>query len=60
MTILLPCMVFTNVYNLRSAVPRRDEHGQSRVMRGASLGADCTIVCDVTIGRHALVAAGRW
>jgi UDP-2-acetamido-3-amino-2,3-dideoxy-glucuronate N-acetyltransferase len=53
-----PSMVFTNVYNPRSAVPRKDEYRQTRVMRGATLGANCTIVCGVTIGRHAFVAAG--
>lgn len=53
-----PSMVFTNVYNPRSAVPRKDEYRQTRVRRGATLGANCTIVCGVTIGRHAFVAAG--
>ncbi|HEX2763422.1 MAG TPA: DapH/DapD/GlmU-related protein [Allosphingosinicella sp.] len=53
-----PSMVFTNVYNPRSAVPRKDEYRRTLVMRGATLGANCTIVCGVTIGRHAFVAAG--
>jgi UDP-2-acetamido-3-amino-2,3-dideoxy-glucuronate N-acetyltransferase len=53
-----PSMVFTNVYNPRSAVPRRDEYRDTLVRRGATLGANCTIVCGVTIGEHAFVGAG--
>ena len=53
-----PSMVFTNVYNPRSAVPRKDEYRQTLVRRGATLGANCTIVCGVTVGRYAFVAAG--
>ena len=53
-----PSMVFTNVYNPRSAVPRKDEYRTTRVGRGATLGANCTIVCGVTIGAHAFVGAG--
>lgn len=53
-----PSMVFTNVYNPRSAVPRKSEYRRTRVKRGATLGANCTIVCGVTIGCHAFVAAG--
>lgn len=53
-----PSMVFTNVYNPRSAVPRKDEYRTTHVGRGATLGANCTIVCGVTIGHHAFVAAG--
>ena len=53
-----PSMVFTNVYNPRAAVPRRDEYMSTLVRKGATLGANCTIVCGVTIGRHAFVAAG--
>ncbi len=53
-----PSMVFTNVYNPRSAVTRKDEYRDTNVRRGATLGANCTIVCGVTIGRHAFVAAG--
>jgi UDP-2-acetamido-3-amino-2,3-dideoxy-glucuronate N-acetyltransferase len=53
-----PSMVFTNVYNPRAAVPRRGEYRRTRVRRGATLGANCTIVCGVTIGRHAFVGAG--
>lgn len=53
-----PSMVFTNVYNPRSAVPRKDEYRDTLVRRGATLGANCTIVCGVTIGRYAFVGAG--
>jgi UDP-2-acetamido-3-amino-2,3-dideoxy-glucuronate N-acetyltransferase len=53
-----PSMVFTNVINPRSAFPRKDEYRATIVRRGASLGANCTIICGVTIGRYAFVAAG--
>jgi UDP-2-acetamido-3-amino-2,3-dideoxy-glucuronate N-acetyltransferase len=53
-----PSMVFTNVYNPRSAVVRKDEYRDTLVKRGATLGANCTIVCGITIGEHAFVAAG--
>ncbi|HEV7164534.1 MAG TPA: acyltransferase [Gammaproteobacteria bacterium] len=53
-----PSMVFTNVYNPRSAVTRKDEYRDTLVKRGASLGANCTIVCGVTIGCYAFVGAG--
>jgi len=53
-----PSMVFTNVYNPRSAVSRRDEYRDTIVRRGATLGANCTIVCGVTIGEYAFVGAG--
>jgi UDP-2-acetamido-3-amino-2,3-dideoxy-glucuronate N-acetyltransferase len=53
-----PSMVFTNVINPRSHVPRRDEYQRTLVRRGATLGANCTIVCGVTIGEYAFVAAG--
>ena len=53
-----PSMVFTNVHNPRSAVPRKNEYRRTRVKRGATLGANCTIVCGVTIGEHAFVGAG--
>jgi UDP-2-acetamido-3-amino-2,3-dideoxy-glucuronate N-acetyltransferase len=51
-------MVFTNVINPRSHVPRKDEYLRTLVRRGASLGANCTIVCGHTIGEYAFVAAG--
>ena len=53
-----PSMVFTNVVNPRSHVPRKDEFRATLVRRGATLGANCTIVCGTTIGRFAFVAAG--
>jgi UDP-2-acetamido-3-amino-2,3-dideoxy-glucuronate N-acetyltransferase len=53
-----PSMVFTNVYNPRSAVSRRDEYRDTLIRQGATLGANCTIVCGITVGRHAFVAAG--
>jgi UDP-2-acetamido-3-amino-2,3-dideoxy-glucuronate N-acetyltransferase len=53
-----PSMVFTNVYNPRSAVARKDEYRPTLVRRGATLGANSTIVCGVTVGRHAFVGAG--
>lgn len=53
-----PSMVFTNVYNPRSAVSRKDEYRNTVVKRGATLGANCTIVCGVTIGEYAFVGAG--
>ena len=53
-----PSMVFTNVYNPRSAVSRKDEYRDTMVRRGATLGANCTIVCGVEIGQHAFVGAG--
>ena len=53
-----PSMVFTNVYNPRSAVVRKDQYRHTLVKRGATLGANCTIVCGSTVGEHAFVAAG--
>ncbi|HOZ76815.1 MAG TPA: acyltransferase [Ferruginibacter sp.] len=53
-----PSMVFTNVYNPRSAVTRKDEYRNTLVKRGATLGANCTVVCGVTIGEYAFVGAG--
>lgn len=53
-----PSAVFTNVTNPRARVERKDEYRETRVREGASLGANCTIVCGVTIGRFAFVAAG--
>ena len=53
-----PSMVFTNVYNPRAAVARKDEYRRTLVQRGATLGANCTIVCGITIGRHAFIGAG--
>jgi UDP-2-acetamido-3-amino-2,3-dideoxy-glucuronate N-acetyltransferase len=53
-----PSMVFTNVLNPRSAVSRKSEYQDTLVRRGATLGANCTIVCGVTIGEYAFVGAG--
>jgi UDP-2-acetamido-3-amino-2,3-dideoxy-glucuronate N-acetyltransferase len=53
-----PSAVFTNVYNPRSAVTRKDEYRDTVVKRGATLGANCTVVCGVSIGEHAFIAAG--
>ena len=53
-----PSMVFTNVYNPRSLVDRKSEYSATLIKEGASLGANCTIICGVTIGRFAFVGAG--
>ncbi len=53
-----PSVVFTNVANPRAAVSRKDEYKPTLVKRGATLGANCTIVCGVTIGEYAFVGAG--
>jgi len=53
-----PSMVFTNVYNPRGLIERKDQYRDTLVKRGATLGANCTIVCGVTIGSYAFVGAG--
>ena len=53
-----PSMVFTNVYNPRSAIERKSEYRPTMVRQGATLGANCTIICGVEIGQHAFVGAG--
>lgn len=53
-----PSMVFTNVHNPRALIDRKDQYRDTLVRKGATLGANCTIVCGVTIGRYAFVAAG--
>ena len=53
-----PSIVFTNVINPRSHVPRKDEYRRTLVKRGASLGANATVVCGHTIGQYAFVGAG--
>ena len=53
-----PSMVFTNVINPRSAFPRKDEYQTTLVKKGATLGANCTIICGVTIGKNSFVGAG--
>ena len=53
-----PSMVFTNVYNPRSLIERKNEYRSTLVKKGATLGANCTIVCGATIGEYAFVGAG--
>ncbi len=53
-----PSMVFTNVYNPRAHIKRMAEARQTMVKKGATLGANCTIVCGITIGEYAFVGAG--
>ena len=53
-----PSMVFTNVYNPRALIERKNEYRDTLVKKGATLGANCTIVCGVTVGEYALVGAG--
>jgi UDP-2-acetamido-3-amino-2,3-dideoxy-glucuronate N-acetyltransferase len=53
-----PSMVFTNVYNPRSAVSRKNEYRRTLVRRGATIGANATVVCGITIGRFAFIGAG--
>ena len=53
-----PSMVFTNVYNPRSLIERKSEYRDTLVKKGATLGANCTIVCGATIGEYAFVGAG--
>lgn len=53
-----PSMVFTNVYNPRSLIERKEEYKDTIVKKGATLGANCTIVCGVTIGEYSFVGAG--
>jgi len=53
-----PSMVFTNVYNPRGLIERKDEYRETMVRKGATLGANCTIVCGVTVGEYAFVGAG--
>src|SRR5690606_27342603 len=53
-----PSMVFTNITNPRSAIIRRDQYEQTLVKKGASIGANATVVCGNTIGEYALIGAG--
>ncbi len=53
-----PSMVFTNVYNPRAMVERKNEYRDTLIKRGATLGANCTIICGIRIGAHAFVGAG--
>jgi UDP-2-acetamido-3-amino-2,3-dideoxy-glucuronate N-acetyltransferase len=53
-----PSMVFTNVYNPRSKINRKNEYRKTLVKKGATLGANCTVICGTTIGEFAFVGAG--
>lgn len=53
-----PSVVFTNVYNPRSLIERKAEYRDTLVKKGATLGANCTIVCGVIIGEFAFIGAG--
>ena len=53
-----PSMVFTNVYNPRSLIERKNEYRDTLVKKGATLGANCTIVCGSTVGSYAFIGAG--
>ena len=53
-----PSMVFTNVYNPRSLIERKSEYRDTLIKKGATLGANCTIVCGTTVGEYAFVGAG--
>jgi len=53
-----PSMVFTNVYNPRSLVERKDQYRNTLIKRGATLGANCTIVCGIEVGQFAFIGAG--
>lgn len=53
-----PSMVFTNVRNPRCEYPRRDKYEKTLVRKGATLGANCTVLCGTTIGRYAFIGAG--
>jgi UDP-2-acetamido-3-amino-2,3-dideoxy-glucuronate N-acetyltransferase len=53
-----PSMVFTNVYNPRSLIERKNEYRNTLIKKGATLGANCTIVCGATVGEYAFVGAG--
>lgn len=53
-----PSMVFTNVYNPRAAIPRKNEYRKTLVKKGATIGANATIVCGVTLGEYCFIGAG--
>jgi len=53
-----PSMVFTNVYNPRCAIIRKDQYRKTLIKKGATLGANCTIICGITVGEYAFIAAG--
>ncbi len=53
-----PSMVFTNVYNPRANIERKDEYRKTLIKKGATLGANCTIVCGNTVGEYSMIGAG--
>ena len=53
-----PSMVFTNVYNPRSKINRKNEYRETLVKKGATIGANATIICGVTLGKSCFIAAG--
>lgn len=53
-----PSMVFTNVYNPRSLIERKDQYLNTLVKKGATLGANCTVICGITIGEYSFIGAG--
>lgn len=53
-----PSVVFTNVYNPRAHIERKEEYRDTIVRKGATLGANCTVICGVTIGEYAFIGAG--
>lgn len=53
-----PAMVFTNVHNPRALIERKDEYRETLVKKGATLGANCSLVCGVTVGAYAFIGAG--
>jgi UDP-2-acetamido-3-amino-2,3-dideoxy-glucuronate N-acetyltransferase len=53
-----PSMVFTNVYNPRSFIERKSEYKSTLIKKGATLGANCTIICGVTVGEYSFIGAG--
>ena len=53
-----PSMVFTNVYNPRALIERKSEYQDTLIKKGATLGANCTIVCGATVGEYAFIGAG--
>ena len=53
-----PSMVFTNVYNPRAAIIRKEEYRSTMVRKGTTLGANCTVICGITIGSYAFIGAG--
>lgn len=55
-----PSMVFTNVYNPRSFIERKHEYSHTLIKKGSTLGANCTILCGVTIGEYAFIGAGSF